>query len=43
MEYVYIIYIYNKTSLNRPNMGPTLGGRFRTIVWDRNKAINIGE
>ena len=40
---------YTETSLNRSNMGPTLGGPFRkvvglgTIVCDRNKAIDIGD
>ena len=29
--YMYI-YIYNKTSLNRPTMGPTLNGPFMEVV-----------
>ena len=45
------IYIYSKISLNRLTMGPTLSGTSRevvglalwAIVWDRIKAIDIGE
>ena len=46
------IYRYSKTSLQRPTMGPILGGLFREVVGlgssdicmdDRNKAIDIGE
>ena len=37
------IYIYNKTTLNRPIMGPTLSGAFRKMVGLRNSNICMGD
>ena len=51
----YLLHIKSTTSLYRPRMGSTLSGPFRKmmglgvripaweIVWDRKKAIDIGE
>ena len=37
------MYLYGKTSLNRPIMGPTLRGRFREVVRLGSQNIYMGD